>query len=952
MTPETIVDQLLEAYETPEFAHLLEQLTSHLSIDVISILFDGVRQDYFPYPQRALKKAEISKHVVNIVATEEAFAQSCWMLGIANQALNNTEIALSFYRKVEPYYERIGDLVSVAGLQTNQCGLLNRMGQYEKAIALGKKAYDLIKNRTDDKAQRFLGALENQLGIAYRRQGKNQEALDAYLRARNVYSNLGSMANARAIDMNRAVVLREMQRFEEAHTLLMQARQSMVEANWVQEIARVDLNLGVLSYLRGHYQPALQFLGQAYSGFSNIPEPCDMAIVNLYRSYVYRDLNLIPETIQMAAQAGQTMRYHKRPWQHALALINEGVGYKRLGKMATAEAIYSRARRLLVRLGAKTVLQQLDMNRAELALQQNRITTAIRIARRLLKQINSEQLPALSARLHLLIVRGRMARSDFHYKQINEHIEQAQVLVEAFHLLGTRIELHYLLGVIAWRRKKLHDANRHLQTAVGLVNQWQNQLRWDEFRVGFMVDKLYIYKTAVAIMHNMVACGDAEIAQLLNVLSATYPQPTKTRLEVGSSSIQDEIYRLRQRWHWLQNQLEGVEQITSDKRLKTGSENRQIYKQLHEIEQKLAEHTRRMQTNEDLRFNNQEHDFTETPKQFLTKIQHRLQAHELVCHYYLADNNLHLVLITAREVMFLPDLVSAKTLEKLQRLWSFHIRYLANVLDSSSIFVAQRLLKDLYQYLITPLKPRKYGDGTLYLLVPPAFAGLPFPAFFDGQQYLANQFACTYIQSLHQLLAQETKELPASYNKALVVGYSDGQRLPWAVTEAKWVARTLTHLYSQTDLLLELDVTYEQVSAKAEDAELIHLSTHAFFRTDNPFFSWIRLADNRIIVNDLYQMRLEKQPFIFLSACETGRGQQRGGGSLGMSRALLAAGAGNLVVSQWPIADAHAKQIVADFYKHFIHNEGIAEALATAQRTAIQRREHPFFWAGYIHIHG
>jgi CHAT domain-containing protein len=151
-------------------------------------------------------------------------------------------------------------------------------------------------------------------------------------------------------------------------------------------------------------------------------------------------------------------------------------------------------------------------------------------------------------------------------------------------------------------------------------------------------------------------------------------------------------------------------------------------------------------------------------------------------------------------------------------------------------------------------------------------------------------------------------------------------------------------------LLKEEDATEAKFAERSRTADLIHLATHAAFRPDNPFFSWVRLADGRPTVADLYRLRLAGRPIITLSACETGLGGRRGGGLIGLSRALMFAGARGTIVSLWKVDDASTADLMARLYEALVEGYPVRRALRTAQLDTLQRREHPLFWAGFILI--
>jgi len=94
-----------------------------------------------------------------------------------------------------------------------------------------------------------------------------------------------------------------------------------------------------------------------------------------------------------------------------------------------------------------------------------------------------------------------------------------------------------------------------------------------------------------------------------------------------------------------------------------------------------------------------------------------------------------------------------------------------------------------------------------------------------------------------------------------------------------------------------------------------------------------------------------------LSACETGRGQKaKGEGLLGLPRMFLGAGAKQVVMTSWKIADQASSILMTQFYDNFM-NKGMlrSEALQQAKRTLLSEKDeannlyyqHPFFWASY-----
>ena len=230
---------------------------------------------------------------------------------------------------------------------------------------------------------------------------------------------------------------------------------------------------------------------------------------------------------------------------------------------------------------------------------------------------------------------------------------------------------------------------------------------------------------------------------------------------------------------------------------------------------------------------------------------------------------------------------------------------------------------------------------------------MPLAAFFDGQQYLAERYQITYL-SAPQLLT-DTRTPLESTSRALIIGHSHDGEYPGIRHATQTIAQNFPAGWQST-LLVDANATFDNVRAASRDSHLIHLATHATFRADNPLFSWARLTGHRLTVAELYQMKLPQNPLVVFSASETGRGKPRGGGLLGMGRALLAAGASGLVVTLWRVEDQATAQLMVDFYAELGNQPkittGASAALRHPQQQAIAQQRPPFFWAGFIFIQG
>jgi hypothetical protein len=129
------------------------------------------------------------------------------------------------------------------------------------------------------------------------------------------------------------------------------------------------------------------------------------------------------------------------------------------------------------------------------------------------------------------------------------------------------------------------------------------------------------------------------------------------------------------------------------------------------------------------------------------------------------------------------------------------------------------------------------------------------------------------------------------------------------------------------------------------------------YNARNPLFSHILLAgDNkengRLEVYEIYNrgLDLEAVDLVVLSACQTNLGElSRGDEVIGLSRALIYAGAPSVVSSLWSVSDESTKVLMESFYTHLRAGMSKAGALRQAQMEMIASEEyaHPYYWAAF-----
>lgn len=181
--------------------------------------------------------------------------------------------------------------------------------------------------------------------------------------------------------------------------------------------------------------------------------------------------------------------------------------------------------------------------------------------------------------------------------------------------------------------------------------------------------------------------------------------------------------------------------------------------------------------------------------------------------------------------------------------------------------------------------------------------------------------------------------------------------LPGAAREV----RTLARLFAGTQVLEGPQAQEGRVKAALGRCRWLHVAAHAFINDTSPDLSCLVLSapddpqreDGFLTARELVEQDLTGLELATLSACNTARGQLlTGDGVRGLSWALTVAGARNLVLSQWSVADEATADYMDAFYTALQQGKSKPRALQHAAQVLRQQpsRAHPYYWAAFILI--
>jgi hypothetical protein len=277
--------------------------------------------------------------------------------------------------------------------------------------------------------------------------------------------------------------------------------------------------------------------------------------------------------------------------------------------------------------------------------------------------------------------------------------------------------------------------------------------------------------------------------------------------------------------------------------------------------------------------------------------------------------------------------------------------------------VAASRLADLL--LLPDLAPALIGADEILILPANDIGTVPFAFLPLGDGMVIDLAPVTIAPSAAALVRQPDSLSPALagqlttgpiaftpvWNGALVVGDPEATEdpdwtfppLPGARAEAQAIATRFA-----AAPLIGGDATPEAVlTALRQPQDLVYFAAHGVSSDDAPLtLSFLALTGGRLTAGQVQGLRLPNRPLVVLSACQTGLGRSHAGGTIGLSRAFVLAGASAVVSTLWNVNDAATKALMGDFAAN-LFSQRPADALRTAMLAARDRHpDDPALWAG------
>ncbi len=257
--------------------------------------------------------------------------------------------------------------------------------------------------------------------------------------------------------------------------------------------------------------------------------------------------------------------------------------------------------------------------------------------------------------------------------------------------------------------------------------------------------------------------------------------------------------------------------------------------------------------------------------------------------------------------------------------------------------------KELHAYLIKPFAHYLNRDQVVIIPQGP-LVGLPFEALVDAEngEFLAEKMAVSYAPNAAFIMRALKGRLPEISNITALYDEKIEKRTH-EIEHMKGIEGVLVSSHSSKGMNAEKTIKL------LGDAKTVHVLLHGKYNYDDPLQSTVKISEGRNLQGEyLTAAELlaadwrDKQLAVF-SSCEGALVKTRiSNEQFGISWALLAGGADQVILSRWLVNEASNAVWMETCYKSLLV-EKVSPALAAnvARRKMIKSdMRHPYYWAG------
>jgi len=951
-----------------EFSDLFRSAVSHMrqgqlrqAASVLLDLGDMAKVLEFPQPQkRALVLANLQQYLVQ-----------CWT------GLREYDLAVQHQQRRIEYLKAHPGLpeAALAGEYQSLGALLTKAERFQQATDSYQKALELLLERgqeekvatllaelgkSQDRAAHYETALEsfrqalekyrslhNQEGIGrqlqrigaihLRRLSDPHRAEQHFRDALRAFEAAGKPSEALSARIDIGLCRRRVGDFEGALKLLTLSLEASRSSGQRALEARALTEIANTRWFEGSYQAALEAVHESNEIAQKLDLPFQLNVNYQLLGLIYWELNQYERAHRALEEAARYARRAEQPLEIASAFNNRGIVYRRQKEYEHAISSFHRAldidSRLSSRWGQAYDHRNIGITRHRMGQFQQ---AAAHLEKAVTLSTEIDDVVNLTRALFSLgDLRLDMNRFDEAETLLRRSLENARRI----HLPEVEWRALRALGRLYRQRGENQKALEMFKDGVGVVEQMRGSIRIEQFRSGFLSNKMDLYEDTVSLLLELGRSAQA----------FTYAERSRARrfidvLDGQSISLKSERDKeLYENQRALKAQMSAV--ATTLGREDNAEKRQQLAEELNELR---SQYTRLLLSIKAA--NPQLAGFVTVEAVEPGQLYDLPGQDTALLVYYLMEKQIAIWVIRDRALHLYTAHMDRKALSRKVKEFRLMIQnreLLANV---------KRRAQDLYRELIEPVEPYIRGAKVVGIVPHRALHYLSFASLYDGEAYLVESVPLFYSPSA-SLLPPLLKSTPEGDKRNLAVlavaNPAVGRRayeLPFTEKEALSIGRD----FNRVRKMLGKGATESNVIETAPGSDIIHIGAHGRFDEVNPLLSSLVLApdereDGNLELHEVTGLKLNAR-LVTLSACQSGLGTLKAADELvSLSRAFMYAGTNAILSTLWRVDDVSTALLSKHFYRHYVEH-GKAESLRYAQLQVMNdgRHYHPAYWAAMV----
>lgn len=883
-------------------------------------------------PIKAQRAVSAMRALIKLNDSVEMRATAFWVAGISDITKGKFASAVSNLDTASERFELIGKANDSAQAQVANLIALAMLGRYDEAIERGGRALKIFVKEKDHLAA---GKIEMNLSNIVSRRSQHREAEQYCLSARRRFIKAGERSWKAMAENGLANTYAEINDFQKAERFYRVALETARAEKMLVTEAEIEASLGNLAMMRGRYADALHFLELSRQKYEELGMPHQSAIADLEIAGIYSQLNLGAEAAEIYSRVTRSFHQLKLRAEEARSRLNYGGILASLGELSAAEREMNRALSLFEKEKNHTGRASSLLTLLEFAFKTRNFGSAGKYLTKAAAAVRLSENPR--HKIHLTLLEGELLRNAGHLAEANDKLSEAYKLAKDHQQSDAEQSVLNSLGKIAILQGENAKAKRYFSDAIRSIEDLRSYLSSEEFSMAYFGSKLEPFKNLAELLlkenYPTAAFDVIESGRARALLAAS---PTAARKSKISEKLEGKRNELRAELNFYYKKFDSAEP----------SETERLTTAIERLETELSATLRKIASLHITRSNSKgkKNDGFGLPR-----LQKQLGDSATLVEYVEIQGKVSAFVITRDKVKYIREMTTIETVNNLLEELHFHFGSLRYGNDQLRKFTgslkarADISLKKLYDLIVRPLAQELRGRRLVVVPVG-SLNYVPFQALRDETKYIIEKCEISYAPSARVWSSLQGKR-GRPLKSSLLFGYAD-ERIPLVESEI----REISSKVPQPRVFVGKNATFSSFIDNSPYYDVIHLACHGRFRSENPMFSSLHLADGWITVRDVCAQRLSAT-LVTLSACETGLNKIFAGEEiLGLARGFLRAGASSLIVSLWNVNDAATGVLMSHFYENLQRGGGISASLRAAQLGFIERGEHPFYWSPFVLI--